>query len=392
MDKSVKKNGISSIQQGRPSKGIASSIGEDLERKILAYRLLYPDWGAKSILNELIEKDGLDPLTLPSIRTIARLLSSKGLTKNHQKLRPLSNQLSSPVKEPHDCWQMDDKGAEIYEGIGFVGMINLKDKVSSTYTHSLAVKLPHSRSHPNISDYQCCLRLGFSEFGLPKAIQADHGTNFYENRTGSAFPTILHLWLIGLGVELIWARTYRPTDQAAVERSHQTTHQQNNRTKPYKNIQELQQHIDYRRKQLNEKIDCDTFGKPPLVAFPNANHSTRQYNCLCEEQIFETNRIDKYLADKQWFRKVSSNHTISIGGHSYYIKEAKPNSELNITFDDQNRQLNFHDDKELIACQSIKGIDFNTIAGENFMFQLKNKQLQIPFDWETIKITTTLWH
>jgi hypothetical protein len=275
MGSDIKKNGIQSIRQGRPVKGVAWRISPTLQELILHYRSSYPDWGAKSILNELIEQEGYEPSSLPSLSSIERLLSSKGLTKRRQKLRPLPNALTSPIQKPHDCWQMDDKGGEVYEGVGHIGMINIKDKVSSTYIQSLAVPLPHTRSHPNISDYQCCLRLGFNEFGLPKAIQADHGSNFYENKTGSAFPTILHLWLIGLGIELVWANTYRPTDQATVERSHQITHHQNNRTITYKNIQDLQLHIDKRRKQLNEKITCDTFGKPPLVAFPSAKHSTK---------------------------------------------------------------------------------------------------------------------
>lgn len=234
------------------------------------------------------------------------------------------------------------------------------------------------------------MRLAFNEFGLPKAIQADHGSNFYENRAKSPFPTTLHLWLLGLGVELVWANAYRPTDQAVVERSHQVTHDQNNRSVAFKNMQDFQEHIDRRRKELNENIGCDTFQKPPLVAFPEAIHSKTFYNPLSEEKLFSTQRIDKYLTDKKWFRKVSSNHTLSIGGQVYYLPKAKKLSELTVCFDDKTRNLIFRDDKEQIASLPIKDIDFQSIAGDSYIKRLKNRQLEIPLDWESIKINTTL--
>ena len=385
-----KKNGTLNPVQGRPVIGIGSSMSASLQVRILYYRDLYPSWGGKSIKNELVHQDGYSPEDLPSVRTIGRFLKSRKLTAKHAKNVPLPNEKLAKVSQVHECWQMDDKGPECYEGIGYVGMINIKDVYSSTYVGSRAISLWHTRCHPNITDYQYALRLAFSEFGLPKSIQADHGSNFYENKAKSPFPTILHLWLVGLGVNLVWANAYRPTDQATVERSHQVTHNQNNRTKAFKNMQDFQEHVDKRRRELNENIYCDTFQKPPLKAFPEALHSKTFYNPLTEATSFPTKRIDHYLADKKWFRKVSSNHTLSIGGQIYYLPKAKKLSELAVTFDDKTRHLIFRDDKELIASLPIKGIDFESIAGKNYANRLKNKQLEIPLDWETVKINTTL--
>jgi hypothetical protein len=138
---------------------------------------LYPSWGAKTIVNELLQVDGFELAQLPHIRTINRYLKSKSLTAKREKHEPLPNNQNTDVSCPHQRWQMDDKGPELYKDVGHVGMINIKDQFSSVYIQSFGVSLPHTRSHPDISDYQCALRLAFSEFGLPKSIQADHGSN-----------------------------------------------------------------------------------------------------------------------------------------------------------------------------------------------------------------------
>lgn len=384
-----KKNASLSPLQGRPAKGCSSSFDLDLCNRIIHYRTLYSYWGAKTIANELIQIDGYSAEELPCFRTIERFLASKSLTKEYQKNVPLPNLRPQNVSHAHQCWQMDDKGPELYQGVGYVGMINVKDSHSRVYVGSLGVSLPHTRSHPNTTDYQCALRIGFTEFGLPMAIQADHGSIFYENRSKSPFPTPLQLWLLGLGIELVWANAYRPTEQGVVERSHQITHWQNNRNLDFKNMQDFQGHIDTRRQQLNHNIACATFSKAPLKAFPQAIHSKRFYNPLTEQNLFDTQKIDKYLSERKWFRKVSENHTLSLGGYVYYLPKAKKLSELTITFDEKTRNLIFHDDKERIASLEIKGIDFQNLAGTNYINRLKNQQLQIPMSWEAIKINTT---
>ncbi len=301
-----------------------------LQNRILHYKSEYPGWGAKMIVNELIQQDNYGQSTLPSLRTINRFLESHQKTVSYETHHPLTNPNIPEAKSAHDFWQMDDKGPELYEGLGYIGMINIKDVKSRVYVCSTAINLPHTRSHPDTTDYQYALRMAFNEFGLPKAIQSDRGSNFYENKSKSPFPTTLHLWLLGLGVDLSWANSYRPTEQGIVERSHEITHQQNWRSSGYKNIQHFQEHVNDRRKQLNRHISCDTLGKPPLVAYPQAIHSARFYNPLEERKLFDPTRIDAYLAQQKWYRKVSSAKTVSIGGQVYYLSKAKkkPNSLL----------------------------------------------------------------
>jgi len=74
----------------------------------------------------------------------------------------------------------------------------------------------HAQSRP-----QADLRALFCRWGLPDALRMDRDAVF----VGSCrleWPGTLLLWLIGLGVQPIINRAYRPTDNAIVERNHQT--------------------------------------------------------------------------------------------------------------------------------------------------------------------------
>ena len=129
-----------------------------------------------------------------------------------------------------------------------------------------------------MENYQIALRLGFLDFGLPKKIQVDHASVFYDNHSKSPFPTRFHLWLIALGIELVYSRVHRPTDQAKVERSHEILFNQTVRSHKAEDWKHLYEICQNRRKVLNEEFPSSTCnGKPPLKAFPKAKHSGKIY-------------------------------------------------------------------------------------------------------------------
>jgi hypothetical protein len=233
------------------------------------------------------------------------------------------------------------------------------------------------------------LRKAFCEYGKPTTIQADHGSLFYENQCKSPFPTPLHLWLLGLGIKLTWARIYRPTDQARVERSHQVMHNQIRQTSAFKSWSEFSATVTQRREMLNNHISNLKDGKSLMEQYPQAKHSGRYYYPLNEVDCFSHELIFQFLSEinsstgkqKEWFRKVSSAKTISIGKQVYYLTNAKPKSELRITFNtsENNSNLIFYDDKELIAQLPIKGIYYNDLVDAVFLNTLNLHQLEIPF-------------
>ncbi len=66
------------------------------------------------------------------------------------------------------------------------------------------------------------LRRACTSFGLPERINFTHGTSFMDHTSASPLHTLLHLWLIALGIVVRFTRKRRPTDHAVVERTHQT--------------------------------------------------------------------------------------------------------------------------------------------------------------------------
>jgi hypothetical protein len=64
---------------------------------------------------------------------------------------------------------------------------------------------------------QAVLRGWFTRWGLPVALRVDNGPPW---GSGHDLPPALALWLWGLGIEVVWNRPRRCTDNAVIERAH----------------------------------------------------------------------------------------------------------------------------------------------------------------------------
>ena len=99
------------------------------------------------------------------------------------------------------------------------------------------------------------------------------------------------------------------------------------------------------------------------------------------------NKIYHFLSKGKWYRKVSKAKTICLGGQVYYLAEAVPKEELQITFDPTLKMFIFQNDKELIVkAMSPKRLSkYDLMGGSPPIFQLPDFQLELPFDWCTQK-------
>jgi len=118
---------------------------------------------------------------------------------------------------------MDAQGAIDVATIGQVSILNIVDVRSRLKVESFPCL---DTSHPNTQDYQLTLRRAFLQYGLPERLSLDHDSVFYDNASPSPFPTTLHLWLIGLGIEVRFIEDPPPTKHNLIERNHQTLYQQ----------------------------------------------------------------------------------------------------------------------------------------------------------------------
>lgn len=262
-------------------------------------------------------------------------------------------------------WEMDAQGALAVSGVEFQAMINIKDVFSLTHCMAFPVQVTHERCQPSKVHYKWALRLAFEEVGMPKCIQVDKDSVFYENNTKSPYPSPLHLWLTALGIQLCHIDVPPPKKQARVERTHQTMQRQVFNGKHYDNWGNLFKTCNKRRYRLNTSIGVRTLAnKAPWNTRPEAQHSGRQFHTAKEENLLHIERIHHLLADGNWYRVVSLGKMVSLGAKRYYLNGAQPKSQVQITFDDKICQFIFRDVNEQVVAQlPPKGISIEELLG-----------------------------
>lgn len=378
---------------GRPKSIPLGSFEEVVRDEVIRLRTVHPGWGPLTIWVELSQNERFKALKVPKPSSIARYLKLKGLAKEYGRHVDLPRSKWHAAAGAHEVWLIDAQGAMDIPDLGRVNFINIKDGHSKVYCGSVPVP---SRSHngsPSASDYRFSLRIAFSEFGLPQKVQADHAAVFYENKGKSPFPTMFHLWLVSLGIDLVFSRKFRPTDQSSVERMHQTMEKQVRRKEGFRSFEELIRFTDQRRRQLNQSIPCSTTGKlPPLVAYPKAGHSGRHYRPEVEKQLMDLDRVFRFLAQGKWYRKIGRFRKTSVGGKKYHVKNSIPFSTVEVSFENDHQLLVFRNVKEqqVLDKHPIKGLDKETLSGDSFLVAgLSGFQLQFPFDYDAQKLSTT---
>ena len=389
-----KKRGPIYSNMGRPrSTEVLATFAPWLKDHIIKLRNNHPGWGPKTIYEQLKIDSKFKGSVLPSVRSIATLLKAKGLVKSYDKYIPIPQSNRQKAQRPHHIWELDAQGAYRLKGLGPITMINIKDSFSRIYCMAYPNPKKSIYGFSKRSDYQCALRLAFMENGLPEILQTDHEGIFHENKGGSAFPTLFHLWLIGLGISKIFSRIRRPTDQARVERMHQTIERQAIQGIEHQDWQALFSYCQQRRKFLNQVLPCSSLNhQAPYEAFADHKHSGRYYQPHLEEQMMDLKRIYTFLQGGKWFRRTSKAKTLTLGGQVYYLAKAQPQTEILIRFDAKTLMLSFYDVKEhLLQKLPIKGITKRILIGDVF-WKMSNVQLELPLCWETQKVSMTFLH
>lgn len=150
--------------------------------------------------------------------------------------------------------------------------------------------------------------------------------------TQSKLPSAMGLWLVGLGIHLIYGRPARSTDNAVVERSHGVldnwleahkcvnftaceaslawaVHTQRERYRVAKGQTRVQKHLD-------------------LYANP------RGYDPQHDSQLWSRYRVRQYLSGFSFQRKVEKNGRISLFANNYSIASKYAGRSVEVHFDD----------------------------------------------------------
>lgn len=231
----------------RPHSSPMRSRGE-IEALVLAVRDAHPVWGARKI-GRVLQGGGH---MVPAVSTIHAILS------RHGRVVPPGGTPGEPYQRfekeaPNLLWQMD-----------FKGWIKLAD---GSRCHPLTIVDDHSRFAPCLKacgdqqspTVQGHLTTTFRRYGLPEAFFVDNGTPWGDS-SGSRW-TQLRLWLLKLGVPVIYSRPYHPQGRGKNERFHRTLKAEVFALKRFETQAQVQRALDLWREIYNFERPHEALGQ-----------------------------------------------------------------------------------------------------------------------------------
>lgn len=313
--------------QGPPRIGPLGRFPPRIKYVALRLKREHPTWGPPLLRLHMQRRESLQGLPLPHNTALWSYLHQFGAhlgTAPRPPTRRPAEVLPGRGTTPHQCWEMDFKGDEVFAGDPRpLAPLGLTDEASGAplarYLHWLVAR--GNRQGLTMRHVQADLRCAFTSYGRPETLRMDRDPVF----VGSArleWPGTLLLWLIGLDIQPVINRRYRPTDNTMVERSHRTWKSDVGSTCRARGAAALaaasaQAVVDRRLYLPSRHPGCH--GQPPAVAFPDLLRVRRPYASDQERALFDGGRVDAYLAQWCWQRRVDREGKISLAGHNFPV-------------------------------------------------------------------------
>ena len=177
------------------------------------------------------------------------------------------------------------------------------------------------------SETVATLRAAFGRWGLPRRIRVDNG---YPWGSTGDLPTELGLWLLGLGVELVYNPPRRPQANGVVERA-QDTGQRWADPPRCSSAAELQQGLDAMDRHQREAFPEPSRSRSRL--FPALAHSGRAYGLAEEAALWQEARLWRKLAEYAVVRQINARGLISVYGRNYYLGRRYAGQAAYVRFD-----------------------------------------------------------
>ena len=374
---------------GRPATGALSRYSEEICKDVLHMREAHPGWGPLTLLVELKKDARFVGKSLPSRSRIAAYLKQKDRVRKYERHRKLPEPKPQVIERPHQEWEVDAQGKITIDGVGSASIINIGD----VFSHLKIDSLPCLRtSHASTSDYQLVLRRAFVQYGLPDQISLDHDSVFYDNQTCSPFPTVLHLWLISLGIGVRFIHKIPPAEHAQIERTHQTITNQAILGQTFTSAADLQKMLTGRISFLNLDYPSRSLhGQTPLAAYPQAKQTRRPYRLESEKDFLDMQPIYDYLARGRWFRKTGPVGMFALGAQRYNARTKFARQTLEITFDPQTREfICLPETTSQTIRLAARGLTKEALMGElDPLTTLPVYQLALPFSLQAWRETLT---
>jgi hypothetical protein len=204
------------------------------------------------------------------------------------------------------------------------------------------------------------LRSAFVRWGLPRRLRVDNGKPW---GSWSDLPPALALWLIGLGIDMLWNDPCCPQQNGVVERSQGTAKRW---AEPHacQTLAELQARLDADDALQRERYPWAQ-GRSRGQLFPGLAHSGRPYREADEAGAWCLERVRAHLAGYAVPRRVDGQGKVSVYNRNLYVGVMHGRQQVCVQFDpDQGhwlisdsagRQLRTQPAPE-ISAESIRGL------------------------------------
>lgn len=322
--------------------------------------------GAKLIRHELLQRDDLKDqgFFVPrSLSTINAILKELGY------IQPRKTRYREPVQlpEPNEEWEMD------------FGEIRLNEETKLEFFivvdrgTSRVIYLEGSIGYHAETALEAVARLLVVQ-GLPQRLRFDRDPRFVGSWTGDSYPSALVRFLRVVGVEPVVCPPRRPDLKPFVERCIRTLKEEWLDRYPTDNFADamevLPEFIYYHNAErvhfgraCNGQIPNDAF--PALPTLPNLPETVAPNSWLEAD-------------DRRLFRRrITSNGSIQIDKHRYYIDRKLAKTEVLIYLDAPRQQFLVTQEGQVIHSLDIKGLHPETLSFQDYLYLIKQEARSI---------------
>jgi hypothetical protein len=172
------------------------------------------------------------------------------------------------------------------------------------------------------------LRGWFARWGLPGRLRVDNGSPW---GSWSDLPPPLALWLVGLGVEVIWNPPRQPQRNGVVERSHGVASAW---AEPDRCVspEQLQGRLDREDRVQRDEYPLPV-GLPRSCAYPGLAHSGRAYSPAWEATAWDWVAVLRYLGGYAVTRRVDGCGKIGLYHTKPYVGVVNRGREVVVQLD-----------------------------------------------------------
>jgi hypothetical protein len=177
------------------------------------------------------------------------------------------------------------------------------------------------------------VRAEFGRWGLPGAYRVDNGPPW---GNWNDLPTPFALWLVGLGVRLLWNDPRCPQQNPKVERS-QGTGKRWAEPGRCQSVAELQARLDEADRIQREEYPAAA-GASRLELFPGLGQPARPYTRAWEDEAWSLARVEAHLAEYVAVRRVSAGGHVTVYDHGRYVGVQYARQFVQVQYDPERHQ------------------------------------------------------